>query len=94
MTTLLTNEEYDERKKFLEDLKLLSKVEHSKLFEILRAKKADYSENSNGVFFDVSKLSKDTFEELQNYMIYCSSVRKEQMERDEEERRAQDALLQ
>jgi hypothetical protein len=93
MTTPLTNEEYDERKRFLEDLKTLSKTEHSKIFEILRTHKAEFSENSNGVFFDVTKLSKDLFTEIQSYMNYCRQVRIEQASRDEEERRAQDALL-
>jgi len=92
-SSTLRNEEYDERKRFLEDLKTLSKTEHLKVFETLRAKKVDYSENSNGVFFDVAKLPKDVFDEMKKYMDYCIQIRKEQADRDEDERKAQDALL-
>ena len=88
----LTNDEYDSRRRFLDDLKLLSKTEHEKMFEILKTDMSDYTENSNGIFFDVSKLSADTFGKLQLYMEFCRTIRKEQAERDEEERRAQDML--
>ena len=93
MSATLTNEEYDQRKRFLEDLKLLSKTEHAKLFEILRSQNAEYSENSNGVFFDISKVSSQVFKEMNDYMEYCSQVRKEQADRDEDEKRAQDLLM-
>ena len=46
----LTNEEYEERKVFLEELKKLVKVEQEEIFRILKKNKCDYSENSNGVF--------------------------------------------
>jgi hypothetical protein len=92
MALVLTNEEYDLRKKFLEDLKLLSKTEHQHIFELLKADISDYSENSNGVFFDVSKISQETFLKLQTYMNFCMEVRKEQASRDEDERKAQENL--
>lgn len=91
-TVNLTNEEYDTRKRFLEDLKLLSKTEHAKILEILQKWKADYSENSNGIFFDVSKISAETFKDIQAYMEFCRTVRQEQARRDEDERQAQDML--
>ena len=49
----LSAEEYDKRKLFLEDLKTLSKEEHKELFRILKQAKTEYTENSNGIFFDV-----------------------------------------
>ena len=88
----LTNEEYEIRRRFLEDLKLLTKTEHEKIFELLKVDMSDYSENSNGIFFDISKVSQDTFAKLQTYMEFCRTIRKEQAERDEEERKAQDLL--
>jgi hypothetical protein len=92
MTSILTNEEYDARKLFLEDLKLLSKTEHEHIFELLKADTSDYSENSNGIFFDVCKISQETFVKLQAYIKFCMEVRKEQASRDEDERKAQDML--
>ena len=82
-STPLSNEEYDQRRAFVEELKRLSKTEQIKLFELLRAGKEDYSENSNGVFFDVAKVSKATFEKLQDYMSYCKTVREDLAGREE-----------
>ena len=92
MSVVLTNEDYEARRHFLEDLKLLSKTEHEKIFEILRVDSSDYTENSNGIFFDVSKISNEVFSKLQAYMNFCRTIRKEQAERDEDERKAQDLL--
>jgi len=88
----LTNEEYEERKRFLEDLKLLSKTEHEHIFSLIREDGTEYSENSNGVFFDVSKVNNEVFLKLQTYMQFCMEVRKDQATREEEERKAQDML--
>ena len=48
--TTLTNEEYEQRKKVLADLKNLVKSEQEQIFLILKKHKLDFSENSNGVF--------------------------------------------
>ena len=88
----LTYEEYDERRKFLEDLKSLSKTEYAKIFEILRQSKEEFSENSNGIFFDVSKLSSQTFQALQTYMEFCRTVQREQAEREEQTRQVVNLL--
>lgn len=80
----LSNEEYDDRRKFLEEIKGLTKPEHTKLFQILREKGGEFSENSNGIFFDVAKLSAETFRALQTYLEFCRAVRKDQAEREAE----------
>lgn len=92
MALVLTNEEYELRRKFLEDLKILSKTEHENMFKILKEDVNDFSENSNGIFFDVSKIGNSAFAKLQVYMDFCMQVRKEQASRDEDERKAQDML--
>jgi hypothetical protein len=88
----LTNDEYERRRYFLDDLKTLSKTEAFKVYEILKKNNVEYTENSNGIFFDLVKLSKETFTELSTYMEFCQTVRKEQASRDSEEREAQDLL--
>jgi len=80
----LSNEEYDERRKFLEELKGLTKQEHMKMFQILREGSAEFSENSNGIFFDVAKLPAETFRKLQGVLEFCHAVRKDQAEREAE----------
>ena len=88
----LTNTEYESRKQLLTDLKILSKTEALKMFEILKQHKVEYSENSNGVFFDLTKISAEVFGELNSYMEFCKKVRDEQSLRDEDERIAQENL--
>ena len=84
--------EYDEKKKFLEDIKHLVKSEQEAVFRILKTEKADYSENSNGIFFDVSKLPGPLFAKLKEYMEFCQKNRDEFTQREEEERKAQELL--
>ena len=89
----LSQEEYDQRKLFAEEVKLLTKNEMEEIYKLLKTKKAEYSENSNGVFFDVSKLPAEIFSELQNFMVFCKKNRDEFSVHEEAQKRAQDALL-
>lgn len=88
----LTNEEYEARRRFLDELKSLSKLQHQRMFELVKQQGIEYSENSNGVFFDISKLSKEAFTALQTYIEYCRTVQEEEVAREEEERKAQNWL--
>lgn len=88
----LTPEEYDQRKKFMEELKSLVKGEQEDIYRILKESRAEYSENSNGVFFDICKLPAETFEAMLKYMEFCRKNRAEFAAREEEERKAQEAL--
>lgn len=85
-------EDYEIRKTFLENLKILNKSEKEELFRILTVTKSMYTENSNGIFFDVSKLSKDAFEQMIQFLEFCKKNREEFLNREEEEKKAQDIL--
>lgn len=89
----LTQEEYDRRKLFADEVKLLTRNEMEEIYKILKAQKAEYSENSNGVFFDVSKLPAELFSELEKFMEFCRKNRLEFTEHEEAQKRAHDALL-
>ena len=89
----LTSEEYDERKKFLDEIRGLSKSELEELYRILKKYKAEFSENSNGVFFDLCKLPAEAFAEMLKFMEYCHKTRDDFYAREEEERKAQEALV-
>ncbi len=80
----LTNEEYDERKLFLEDLKKLVMSEQEEIFRILKKNNCEYSENSNGVFFDVSKVPSTIFAKMKEYLSFCQANRKNFEIRDRE----------
>jgi hypothetical protein len=88
----LTNEEYDERKCFLEDLKKLVKDEQENIYRILKQSNEEFSENSNGIFFDVTKLKVSTFLQMRSYMEFCTKNRENFCIREEEERKAQELL--
>ena len=80
----LTNEEYDERKRCLEELKKLVRSEQEQIFFILKRFKVEYSENSNGVFFDMCRVPNEAFSEMQKFLQFCQANRTEFEARDRE----------
>lgn len=72
---------YDERKKIFETIKVLAKPEQEEIFRIIRKLKVTYSENSNGVFFDLASISDESFEQIQEYIQFCLTNRKEHEDR-------------
>ena len=89
----LTPEEYDQRKLFSDEVKHLTKNEMEEVYRMLKTFKAEFSENSNGVFFDVSKLPAEVFSELQKFMVFCKKNREDFSVHEEEYRKAQEALV-
>ena len=85
-------EDYDIRKDFLEDLKLLNKTEQEEIFRIVKSSNTQYSENSNGIFFDISKITPIIFIEMQQFMEFCKKNRKNFESREIEEKKAQDVI--
>ena len=85
-------DDYDSRKQLLEDLKMLNKSEQEEVFRILKLNDGIYSENSNGIFFDLTKLTNDLFEKLLQFVEFCKNNRKEFENREEEEKKAQDII--
>jgi len=88
----LSNEEYEERKQLLGELKRLTKYEQVEIFKRLKFHSIDFSENSNGVFFDLSKLPAEAFHDMKRYVEFCQKNREEFAQREEDERKAQEAL--
>lgn len=72
---------YEERKKVFESIKMLVKPEQEELFRIIKKNKENYSENSNGIFFDLSLITNDTFEQIKEYLNFCLKTRLEDAER-------------
>jgi hypothetical protein len=83
----LTNEEYETRKKFLEELKGLVKEEQEHIFRIIKYHNIEFSENNNGVFFDVCTLSNSVFNKISEYMMLCRQNRDNFAEREQEKER-------
>jgi hypothetical protein len=80
----LSDKAYEERKIFLEQLTILSRSELEEIFRIIRRSNDIFSENTNGIFFDVIALKIDTFQKLQEFMSYCLQNRSEQDDRTKE----------
>jgi hypothetical protein len=85
-------QEYEDRKVLLEEMKRLVKSEQEAIFRILKTDQAEFSENSNGIFFDVCKLSTPVFNRMKEYIEFCRKNRDEFVQREEEERKAQELI--
>ena len=72
---------YEERKKVFENIKVLVKPEQEEIFRIIRKTKENYTENSNGIFFDLASVSDDTFSQIKEYITFCLKTRQEDAER-------------
>jgi hypothetical protein len=80
-TELEMSSTYEVRKKIFEDIKLLQRPEQEELFRIIRKTKETYSENSNGIFFDLSTVSEESFQQINEYLSFCFKTRQEHEER-------------
>jgi hypothetical protein len=72
---------YEERKKLFEHIKVLVKPEQEEIFRIIRKTKENYTENSNGIFFDLATVSDDAFNQIKEYLDFCLKTRQEDAER-------------
>jgi hypothetical protein len=73
---ILPSEEYERRKLFLEGLKGLTKAENIEIVRLLQKHEVSYSENLNGVFFNVGLLSQEAFDALELFLSFTHSNRK------------------
>jgi hypothetical protein len=80
-TPTISQSEYDERKSFLDDLKLLTKDEYGEMYRVLKRNQVELSENSNGIFFDMLSLKTETFNEIKVFMELCKSQRNDESAR-------------
>jgi hypothetical protein len=74
---MATADDYERRKEFCKDVESLSRPELEELYRILRRSGGDYSENSNGIFFDVAALPAPVFEALWKFLQFCKSNAKD-----------------
>jgi hypothetical protein len=84
--------DYDTRKQLLEDLKILNKFEQEEIYRILKLSNSIFTENSNGIFFDVSRLHDSVFEQIVVFINFCKQNRENFQTREEEEKRAHEIV--
>jgi hypothetical protein len=76
MTTPNQNDNYEAKKIMLDDIKEFSVDECQELFRILKQNGVQYTENSNGIFFDLVPIDNDTFFKLQNFIDFTKAQKK------------------
>jgi hypothetical protein len=80
----LSQDEYDRRRKLWEAIKILIKSEQEELFRILKRNEVECTENTNGIFFDVGKLSPPIVAEIEKFLQFCQQNRVNFEQRDKE----------
>ena len=78
----LSAAEYERRRRFLEDVKTLTKAEHIEIVRILQKHDAPYSENANGVFFNVSSMDQEVFDALELFLNFTQANRRSLADRE------------
>jgi hypothetical protein len=79
---LLSPEEYERRRLFLENLKGLTKAENIEIVRILQKYEVAFSENANGIFFNVGMLEQSAFDALVKFLQFTQSNRRDLEERE------------
>jgi hypothetical protein len=74
-------DDYERRKELSKDIAALSRPELEELYRILRREGGEFSENSNGIFFDVLALPVNVFEAIWKFINFCKSNAKNLEER-------------
>ena len=70
-------DDYEQRKEFCKEIASLSRPELEELYRILRREGGEFSENSNGIFFNVESLPARIFESLWKFLEFCKSNAKD-----------------
>lgn len=79
---LLNAEEYERRREFLESLKGLTKAEYIEIVRILQKHDVSFSENANGIFFNVCLLGQPVIDALTQFMKFTQFNRRDLAERE------------
>ena len=78
---VLNKEEYEQRKNFLEELKRLTPDQYEDVFRIIKRNDEAYTENSNGIFFDILTLMDETILDMMKYIKFCLENRRQEQNR-------------
>ena len=65
------------RKSLLEQISSLSSTEHGEIFKMLRNHGINFTQNKNGIFFNLTALDDSLVEEIYNFVSYCVSNKKQ-----------------
>jgi hypothetical protein len=74
----------ERKKQFLEELKTLTADQYYEIFRIIKRNNVEYSENSNGVFFDLNGMDDSIFQKLCQFMELCKTQSQDDATRSKE----------
>lgn len=72
---------YEDRKFLFDSIKTMTNTEYEEIFRILKSHKEPYTENSNGIFFDVSSILEPTFRDMFQFVLFCKKNKENYEER-------------
>jgi hypothetical protein len=72
----MSGEDYEQRKRIFDEIKRFTRVEQEALFRLLRDNQESFSENSNGIFFDLMNVSELTVKEIKKLIVFSIDNRR------------------
>lgn len=78
----LTNSEYKRRSDWLTAINTFTKPEYIEIVRILKKQGEEFSENNNGIFFNVVSIQQETFDKLDLLLKFTIQNRKELADRE------------
>ena len=60
-------------KKLVEEIEIMNKDHHLEIFKIINSYDIHYTENNNGVFINMNKLSDKAIEDIETFLEYINN---------------------
>jgi hypothetical protein len=73
---------YEQKKIFADELKDLTQDQYEEIFRIIKRAGIPYSENNNGIFFDLCSVDSETYNKLIHYMDFVRSQKEYEKQRE------------
>lgn len=67
------------KKALLDKINKLSKIEHEEIFKMMRGKNEPFTQNKNGVFFNLSQVPDNVIQDIEVFVEFCTK-NKEQLD--------------
>lgn len=62
------------KKHIINVVKDMTVYQQIEILKLLKKHESNYTENNNGIFFDINLLTKDAIAEIYNYIVFCNNV--------------------
>ena len=63
-------------KSLKEKIEALEKTEHQEILKIIKRYECKFTENNNGVFINMNKLSEDVIKEIESFLVFSDENNK------------------